>query len=139
VTSRPGGSISFDHVADPYDKTPALTPAAAAEVREILVGELSGAGRALEVGVGTGRIALPISLTGIDLVGVDLARNMLDRLVKNAGGTSPFPLLQADATRLPFADDSFEGAIASWVLHLIAPWRAVAAEMVRVVHPAECS
>lgn len=127
------GSISFDDAADFYDKTRALSPAAAGRVTELLISELDGRDHVLEIGVGTGRIALPLAAGGVSMVGVDLARNMLVRLVQNAGGTAPFPLVQADATRLPLADRSFDGAVVSWVLHLIEAWREVLAELVRIV------
>lgn len=127
------GSISFDDAADFYDKTRALSPGAAGRVTELLISELEGRERVLEIGVGTGRIALPLAAGGIPMVGVDLARNMLARLIENAGGTSPFPLVQADATRLPLADRSFDGAVVSWVLHLIEAWREVLSELVRTV------
>lgn len=127
------GSISFDGAADFYDKTRALSPDAAGRVTELLINELDGRDHVLEIGVGTGRIALPLVAEGVSMVGIDLARNMLVRLVQNAGGTAPFPLVQADATRLPLADRSFGGAVVSWVLHLIEAWREVLAELTRVV------
>jgi SAM-dependent methyltransferase len=127
------GSISFDDAAGFYDKTRALSPDAAERVTDLLMRELEGRHRVLEIGVGTGRIALPLVAKGVSMVGVDLARNMLARLVENAGGTAPFPLVQADATRLPLADRSFDGAVVSWVLHLIEAWREVLAELVRTV------
>lgn len=127
------GSISFDDAAGFYDKTRALSPDAAERVTDLLMTELEGRERVLEIGVGTGRIALPLVAKGVSMVGVDLARNMLARLIENAGGTAPFPLVQADATRLPLADRSFDGAIVSWVLHLIEAWREVLAELVRTV------
>lgn len=127
------GSISFDDAADFYDKTRALSPGAADRVTGLLITELQGRNHVLEIGVGTGRIALPLAARGIPMVGVDLARNMLARLIENAGGTSPFPLVQADATRLPLADRSFDGAVVSWVLHLIEAWREVLTELVRTV------
>jgi SAM-dependent methyltransferase len=127
------GSISFDDAAGFYDKTRALSPDAAERVTDLLMRELEGRQRVLEVGVGTGRIALPLVAKGVSMVGVDLARNMLARLIENAGGTAPFPLVQADATRLPLADRSFDAAVVSWVLHLIEAWREVLAELVRTV------
>ena len=129
------GSISFDRAADFYDKTRALTPEAGAKVRDLLIGELDGRSRALEVGVGTGRIALPLAAAGIELAGIDLSAKMLHRLIENAKGERPFPIAQADATQLPFRDGCFGAAIASWVFHLIPRWRDVAAEMIRVVEP----
>jgi len=133
VSSR--GSISFDRAADFYDKTRGLTPEAAARVTNLLHTELDGRGPVLEVGVGTGRIALPLAERGVDLTGLDLAHKMLAKLVENAGGQMVFPLVQADASRLPFRDASFGGAIASWVLHLVPTWREVVTEMHRVVGP----
>ena len=129
------GSISFDKAASFYDKTRSLSPSGAAEVTKLLRRELEGRDQVLEVGVGTGRIALPLRETGVGMIGLDLARNMLARLIENAGGRMPFPLVQGDASRLPFRDGSFEAAIASWVLHLIPTWHDVLAEMVRVVGP----
>jgi SAM-dependent methyltransferase len=60
---------------------------------------------------------------------------MLRRLVANAGGARPFPLLQADATRLPLADKVFGCALAVHVLHLIPDWRAAVDEAMRVLRP----
>ena len=131
----PPGSISFDRAADFYDKTRALSPEATAKIRDLLIGELDRRGRALEVGVGTGRIALPLADAGISLAGIDLSAKMLRRLIENAKGEIPFPIAQADATKLPFRGGTFDAGIASWVFHLIPQWRDVVAEMVRVVAP----
>ena len=128
-------SVPFDRAAEYYDRTRALPPALHAAVIEGLRAELSGRGVCLEVGVGTGRIALSLASAGVPMVGADLSGPMLDRLVENAGGTAPFPVLQADVTTLPFADGSFGATLASHVLHLVPDWRAAAREMARVVRP----
>ena len=60
---------------------------------------------------------------------------MMDELIRKAEGRLPFPLVQADATRIPLSDAAFGAAYLRWVLHLIADWRIVLAEMVRVVRP----
>ena len=64
---------------------------------------------------------------------MDLARPMMDKLIEKAGGRATFPVLQADATRMPFVDGAFGAAYLRWVLHLIPDWRAALAEAVRVV------
>jgi SAM-dependent methyltransferase len=89
----------------------------------------------LEVGVGTGLLALPLHDAGVRVAGIDLARPMLDKLVEKAGGASPFPLVVGDGTRLPFRDGAFGGAYLRWVLHLVADWPALVREVVRVVRP----
>ena len=48
--------------------------------------ELAGDGRALELGIGTGRIALPLAVRGVEVHGIDLSRAMVDRLRAKPGG-----------------------------------------------------
>ena len=48
--------------------------------------ELAGDGRALELGIGTGRIALPLAARGVDVHGIDLSRAMTDRMRAKPGG-----------------------------------------------------
>jgi SAM-dependent methyltransferase len=129
------GSVAFDRAAEYYDRTRGGTPDGTRRTVDLLAGELVGRGRALEVGVGTGQLALPLHGSGVQVVGLDLARPMMDKLVEKAGGRSPFPLVQGDATRMPFRDGAFGGAYLRWVLHLIPGWRQALAEMVRVVQP----
>jgi SAM-dependent methyltransferase len=87
----------------------------------------------LEIGVGTGAVALPLAERGIAVTGVDLALPMMRKLIEKAGRRSPVLLAQADAARLPFRDAAFGGAYARWVMHLIAEWREAVAELCRVV------
>ena len=132
MTDRPR-SVAFDRAADYYDETRGLTPEGVARQTEILGAELSGRGRVLEVGVGTGQVALPLHAAGVAVTGIDLSRPMLDKVLEKAGGSSPVPLAQADALLLPFRDDAFGAAYLRWVLHLIPDWRAALAEIARVV------
>jgi SAM-dependent methyltransferase len=133
--SSPEASVAFDRAAAYYDQTRSLSPETEREMTEVLRAEFDGRGQVLEVGVGTGQVALPLADAGVPLVGIDLARPMMDRLVAKAGGRSPFPLVQGDATRMPFADGAFGGAYLRWVLHLIPDWRGALAEIVRVSRP----
>ncbi len=128
------GSTSFDRAAAYYDETRGLTDDAVRRQTDLLAGELAGRGRTLEVGVGTGQVALPLAEAGIPMAGLDLSEPMLRVLVGKAGGL-PFPIVLGDATRMPFEDASFDAGVARWVFHLIAPWRTALAEFVRVVRP----
>jgi SAM-dependent methyltransferase len=47
---------------------------------------LAGAGRALELGVGTGRIALPLAQRGVTVSGIDISQAMVSRLAAKPGG-----------------------------------------------------
>jgi 16S rRNA A1518/A1519 N6-dimethyltransferase RsmA/KsgA/DIM1 with predicted DNA glycosylase/AP lyase activity len=48
--------------------------------------ELAGRGRALELAVGTGRIALPLSQRGVPVHGIELSRPMVAKLREKPGG-----------------------------------------------------
>jgi SAM-dependent methyltransferase len=125
--------ISFDRAAEYYDRTRALPDDAVADIVELLGGELAGRGRCLEVGVGTGRMALPLAGAGRAMAGVDISAAMVARLVAKAGGRAPFPIALGDATALPFRTDVFGGALCVHVLHLIADWRGAFDELLRVL------
>src|SRR3954466_5283748 len=51
-----------------------------------LLAELAGSGRALELGIGTGRIALPLAQRGVPVHGIDLSNAMVERLRAKPGG-----------------------------------------------------
>jgi len=128
-------SIRFDSAADHYDRTRAISDETMGSTIALLASELDTRGRVLEVGVGTGLLALRLHEAGFSLAGLDLSAPMLGKLVEKAGGEPVFPLVLGDATRMPFGDGTFDGAYLRWVLHLIPDWRSAIAEMVRVVHP----
>jgi SAM-dependent methyltransferase len=48
--------------------------------------ELAGSGRALELGIGTGRIALPLAQRGVEVHGIDLSESMVAELRAKPGG-----------------------------------------------------
>jgi SAM-dependent methyltransferase len=66
--------------------------------------ELAGTGRALELGIGTGRIAVPLAARGVEVHGIDLSRAMVSRLRGKPGGDAipvtigDFATAKADGT-----------------------------------------
>ena len=78
----------FDEpVAATYDESSAdmFDPSSVEPVVEVLA-ELAGDGRALELGIGTGRIALPLAQRGVPVAGIDLSAAMVARLRAKPGG-----------------------------------------------------
>ena len=140
-------SLSFDRAASLYDATRGYSP----EVEEQIGAALLDAANAqpdtrfLEVGVGTGRIALPIARQGYDYTGVDISEEMMARLrekaeaiQQSAGADAPplrLQLLMADMTALPFADAAFDAAVAVHVFHLVRAWQQAVDEVLRVLRP----
>jgi SAM-dependent methyltransferase len=125
-------SIAFDRAVDYYDRTRSLSPEAAAQVTAVLAEAVLGHGPVLEIGVGTGRIAVPLAETGIEVVGLDLSAPMLRKLVERSDAV---PVALGDGTALPFPDDSFGAVIASHVFHLVPEWRDATLEVLRVLRP----
>ena len=69
----------YDSAAEMFD------PAIIDPVIDLLV-ELAGSGRALELGIGTGRIALPLSKRGVPVHGIELSKAMVAKLRAKPGG-----------------------------------------------------
>ena len=125
-------TTSFDRAASFYDATRGLPEAAMAALTDRLAEALGPAREVLELGVGTGRVAVPLSERGCAMTGVDVSARMLAVL---AAKGSAVKAGVADATDLPFGDASFDAVLAVDVFHLVADWRRAVAEAVRVLRP----
>ncbi len=96
-----GPSTYGDHIADVYDAWfhPPSDPAAAID----FLAELVGSGPALELAIGTGRIALPLATRGVEIQGIDASAAMVAKLREKPGGTDIL------VTMGDFADVPVEG------------------------------
>jgi ubiquinone/menaquinone biosynthesis C-methylase UbiE len=131
-----GGSVHFDHAVEYYDETRGLSPQVQADTARLLAAELPPTARVLEVGAGTGLVTVPLARAGVAMTGIDLSPGMIDRLAGKARDEGVHvPIAVADALRLPFIDDAFEGVVMRHVLHLVAAWEASLDEVVRVLRP----
>ena len=102
-----------EHVAERFDERQAQK-AVPAVVDPIvaLVADLAGPGAALEFGVGTGRIALPLARRGVPVHGIDLSEAMVARLRAKPGAE------QVGSTVGDFATATVEGTFS--VVYLVA-------------------
>lgn len=129
-------SLVFDRAVEFYDQTRALPPEIMDPAMQSLVHELqvTSDSRVLEIGVGTGRFALPVAERIGRVFGIDLSVGMMEVLKrkKNAGAVR---LAQADATALPFPTDTFNAVYAVHVLHLVSGWQNAVREVMRVLAP----
>lgn len=73
-----------DRIADVYDALMADLPDPADCVDRLV--ELAGPGPALELGIGTGRVALPLAARGVQVHGIDASEAMVERLRAKPGG-----------------------------------------------------
>jgi SAM-dependent methyltransferase len=129
-------SVSFDRAADYYDDTRGIPAEQQQRFTDLIVtgGGWTDASRVLEIGVGTGRIALPVSQQVGAVFGLDLSRQMMGKLIEKRHN-EPVRLTQGDATRLPFPPTCLDGAVATHVFHLIPDWRAAVEEIRRILTP----
>ena len=86
-----------DSFADVYDDWYADVSDADATVRAIRA--LAGAGRTLELGIGTGRLAIPLARAGTRVVGVDASPAMLE-ILRQKMGDAPIVAVEADMAAL---------------------------------------
>ena len=75
-----------EDVASRYDDDAEIFAAEAVDPIVDMLAELARGGPALELGIGTGRIALPLSKRGVPVHGIDMSRAMVARLREKPGG-----------------------------------------------------
>ena len=98
--------------------------------------------RVLETAAGTGIVtrALRASLPGpSSLVATDLSQPMLDIASAKLAGTPGISFKQADATALPFADESFDAIVCQFGFMFFPDKAAALAEVRRVLSPGAAS
>jgi SAM-dependent methyltransferase len=74
-----------ERVAATYDESSDIFEPGAVDPAVELLADLAGRGRALELGIGTGRIALPLAARGVPVHGIDLSRAMVAQLRAKPG------------------------------------------------------
>jgi len=110
-----------------------FSPGRAAAVKQL---DLQRSDSVLEVGIGTG-LNLPLYPATIQLTGIDLSQEMLDKAVERVQSLAmPNVTLKVmDATSLDFGDNEFDKAVATYTISAVPDPVAVLREMRRVVKP----
>jgi SAM-dependent methyltransferase len=97
-------TMSFDEdAAEIYDNDPDVSQRADTSATVAFLERLAGGGPALELAIGTGRVALPLAAQGIRVDGIDFSPAMVARLRAKPGGD------QIAVTMGDFADVAVEG------------------------------
>ena len=91
--------------------------------------------RVLDVCCGTGDLALAMAERGLDVIGLDFSRAMLEvakkRRQKKPGDPNP-KFIEGDAHQIPFPDASFDVITVGYGLRNLTSWETGLAEMNRV-------
>jgi ubiquinone/menaquinone biosynthesis C-methylase UbiE len=122
-------SLSFDPAAGYYDRMRGGEERGR-RIATAIAGRFRDDRPLLEVGVGTGVVALGLRGLGHTVCGLDLSLEMLRRAAPRVGN-----VMNASADALPLADGVFDQAYSVWLLHVVADQRAVLTEVHRVLRP----
>ncbi len=122
----------FDRIAARYDALGFLTRAALALAETVRV---PTGGRVLDVATGTGTVALALASQAAEVVGTDIAPAMLQQARARAVGCPNVQFVSAEATALPFADQSFDAVVCGAGLFFVPDMPAALREWRRVLRP----
>jgi SAM-dependent methyltransferase len=115
---------------------PLETVTTSAAARLVRFAGISAGMRILDVGCGTGVVAITAACLGARVDAIDLTPQLLDRARENARiAKVEIQFREADAEELPFRDGEFD-AVVSQFAHMFAPRPEVAiGQMLRVLRP----
>jgi ubiquinone/menaquinone biosynthesis C-methylase UbiE len=118
----------YDRIGATYDATRRAEPGIVDILVELL--NLRTGGRVLDIGCGTGNYTTALQARGLAMLGLDRSGLML----RTAQAKSRDVMLTgADAAALPFADESFAGAICTLAVHHFQDLEASFAEAARIL------
>jgi ubiquinone/menaquinone biosynthesis C-methylase UbiE len=91
----------------------------------------------LEIGCGSGSVARQVLSKDPELAwaAIDIDPQMTKAAAVRLQGFPNATAKAADATALPFADDSFDSVVSCLMLHHIGDWEHAVAEVARVLRP----
>lgn len=115
---------------------PIVAPLSGIRERVVNLTNAPKGSKILDVATGTGQQAFAFAKEGYEVIGIDLSEAMLDVAKRrNKYGNAKFEV--ADATNLPFGDNSFDVSSISFALHEmpLSIREKVLKEMVRVTKP----
>ncbi len=132
----PEQSVNFDRASSYYDATRGFPPGIEDEIGAFIANTagLTPESRLLEIGIGTGRIALPLEPHVHSIVGVDLSRNMMQEL-RRKQALELVHVAQGDVERLPLKSSHFDAVLAVHIFHLVSNPQRALDEVARVLKP----
>jgi SAM-dependent methyltransferase len=93
--------------------------------------------RVLDIGAGTGRVAIPLASRGCNVVAVEPAGGMLAQLRAKTGDNKVWSVV-AEGARLPFPVGQFDAVVIARLLYLTPDWRAILRDAHRVLAIGGC-
>lgn len=129
-------SVNFDRAADYYDATRGFPDGVAPQIGQFIAesANLSTNDKLLEIGIGTGRVSVPLA-SHIDMIaGVDISLEMLKVLLTKRNKLNVLPVV-ADGHELPYTAECFDAILIVQVLHLVPDPVKILGDVKRVLKP----
>jgi len=132
-----GQRVDFSANAPVYDRRHGAVLASGVAEYLASSGALERGARVLDVGAGTGRVAIAFASIGCKTVALDPAMPMLCELQRKAL-EHQVRVVVGEGARLPFAKGSFDAVSLARILYLISDWQLVLRETYDVLKPGGC-
>jgi demethylmenaquinone methyltransferase/2-methoxy-6-polyprenyl-1,4-benzoquinol methylase len=139
LSKKPGQvSAMFDEVSSAYDRTNTLLSVGNDQLWRVAttraVAPIAGE-RILDLAAGTGTSSAALAASGAHVVAADFSEGMLEVGRRRQAGNDRIEFVHADATDLPFEDDSFDAVTISFGLRNVVEPKKGLDEMLRVLKP----
>ncbi|MFT7765674.1 Ubiquinone/menaquinone biosynthesis C-methyltransferase UbiE [Clavibacter michiganensis] len=139
LSKKPGQvSAMFDEVSSAYDRTNTLLSVGNDQLWRVAttraVAPVAGE-RILDLAAGTGTSSAALAASGAHVVAADFSEGMLEVGRRRHAGNPRIEFVHADATDLPFDDDSFDAVTISFGLRNVVEPKKGLDELLRVLKP----
>jgi len=125
----------FDQVAPEWDVMRKTMFDERIRDQAIAAARLAPGQAAVDVGAGTGFLSEGLLAQGVRVAAVDESEAMVAQMRRKFAGRTGFEAHKGDGLRLPFADGSFDAALANMYLHHVGSPAVAIREMARVLRP----
>jgi SAM-dependent methyltransferase len=124
--------VDFSGNAKVYDRRHGAVLAEDVVQRLAAAGAIRSGTNVLDIGAGTGRVAIGLAELGCNVVALEPAPGMVETL-RTKVGALPIRLIAGEGARLPFSPGQFDVVVIARLLYLTADWRGVLREAHRVL------
>jgi len=132
-------ALFWNDIAEKYAKQPVANPAAFDRKIELTKARMRPDHQLLEVGCGTGSLALRLAPSAAHIHALDISHEMVriarEKAARAGTDNVTFHVGPFDDTFMAFAPESFDGVCAYSILHLMEDRPAALARMFRLVKP----
>lgn len=126
--------VDFSGNANVYDRRHGAVLPDDVVHRLAVAAELQPGVSILDIGAGTGRVAIALAKLGCDVIALEPALGMVQALRAKSGAT-PMRVIAAEGAQLPLLAARFDVVVIARVLYLTPDWRGVLREAYRVIAP----